>query len=372
MTENLWTKLQKIQYKGRPVFGRDSNPQNTSEFVALSGTVLLWLLLFLFFIFAKPFSKKNDFKPVQIVLSSTPVAKTEKKDSAAAAAAAAPQAASSEKQIKKSEQVKEAPAPAPAKKEQKIAETPKKAAEKPAAKAPAKPVETKKAAAPAKTPAPSAPVEYAKSVEDLMAEQMSSKSTSTKTFNWDDFDDTSDDAPVTSSQPQKVASSSSVTGTSGKANSSSSGVTSQQEKDGSINETASSSTTGALKGIKNATYKGSAGTSHSSELTASVSNGSGHNQFAMADGSSRGLIEPAEPRIDLSEAAANQVDTTINVSIFIEVQPSGNVTSVDFNPSSIVPPLAQQEIRAQIIGKWRFERADFSSMGKFQYTIKKL
>ncbi|WP_027729291.1 hypothetical protein [Treponema sp. C6A8] len=368
MTENLWTKIQKIQYKRTPLFGRDSNPQNTSEFVALAGTVLLWLIIFLFLIIAKPFYKKNDFKPVQIVLSSTPVAKTEKKESAAAAAAPAPQATSSEKQIKKPEQVKEAPAPAPAKSTKKIADTPKKSAEKAAAK----PAETKKVTAPAKTQAPAAPVEYAKSVEDLMAEQMSSKSTSTKSFNWDDFDDSSDDAAETSSQPQKVSASSSVTGTSGKANSSSSGVTSLQEKDGSINETASSSTTGALKGVKNATYKGSAGTSHTSELTASVSNGSGHNQFAMADGSSRGLIEPAEPRIDLSEAAANQVDTTINVSIFIEVQPSGNVTSVDFNPSSIVPSLAQQEIRSQIIGKWRFERADFTSMGKFQYTIKKL
>ena len=370
--EDLKNKIKNLQYKGRPVFGRDSNPQNTSEFVALAGTVFFWLIVFLFLLIAKPFNKKNDFKPVQIVLSSTPVAKTEKKDSAAAAAAPAPQAASSEKQIKKSEQVKEAPAPAPAKKEQKIAETPKKAAEKPAAKTPSKPAETKKSTVPAKTPAPAAPVEYAKSVEELMAEQMSAKSTSAKSFNWDDFDDSSDDSPLTTSQPQKVAASSSVSGASGKANTASSGVTSLQEKDGSVNQTASSSTTGALKGIKNATYKGSAGTSHTSELTASVSNGSGHNQFAMSDGSSRGLIEPADPKIDLSEAAANQVDTTINVSIFIEVQPSGNVTSVDFNPSSIVPPLAQQEIRSQIIGKWRFERADFTSMGKFLYTIKRL
>ena len=366
---DLRTKLQNLQYKGTPVFGRDSNPQNTSEFVALAGTVLFWLIVFLFLLIAKPFNKKNDFKPVQIVLSSTPVAKTEKTESSAAAAAApAPKAASSEKQIKKTEQVKEAPAPAPAKSTQKIAETPKKSAEK----VTAKPAETKKATAPAKTQAPAAPVEYAKSVEDLMAEQMSSKSSSSKSFNWDAFDDSSDDASTSTSQPQKVSSTSSVAGTSGKANATSSGVASIQEKDGSINETASTSTTGALKGIRNATYKGSAGTSHTSELTASVTNGSGHNQFAMTDGSSRGLIEPKEPRIDLSEAAANQIDSTINVAIFIEVQPSGNVTSVDFSPSSIVPALAQKEIRAQIVGKWRFERADFTSMGKFQYTIKKL
>ena len=100
MTENLWTKIQKIQYKGTPVFGRDSNPQNTSEFVAIAGTVLFWLLVLLFFIFAKPFAKKPEFKTVQIVLSSTPVAKTEKKESAASSAAAQ-KAQSTEKKIEK-------------------------------------------------------------------------------------------------------------------------------------------------------------------------------------------------------------------------------------------------------------------------------
>ena len=162
MTENLWTKIQKIQYKGTPVFGRDSNPQNTSEFVAITGTVLFWLIVLLFFIFAKPFAKKPEFKTVQIVLSSTPVAKTEKKESTASSAAAK-KAESTEKKIEKQDlkTVKEEAAASKPKTEnkpktetQKIAETPKKAPEKPANKSPSKPAESKKAAAPAKTPAP--------------------------------------------------------------------------------------------------------------------------------------------------------------------------------------------------------------------------
>lgn len=381
MTENLWTKIQKIQYKGTPVFGRDSNPQNTSEFVAITGTVLFWLLVLLFFIFAKPFAKKPEFKTVQIVLSSTPVAKTEKKESAASSAAAK-KAESTEKKIEKQDlkTVKEEAAASKPKTEnkpktetQKIAETPKKAPEKPANKAPSKPAESKKAAAPAKTPAPAAPVEYARSVEELMAEQMSTTKKSASDFNWDAFSDSDDGASSSVSQPQKVAAASTTGGSAAKVSQSTdTGVVSQTERDGSVSETASSNTTGKLSGVRNAKFIGNAGTSHSSELTAGVSNGSGKNQFAMTDGSSRGLLEPADPRIDLSEQAASLIDSTINVTIFIEVQPSGNVTSVDFNPSSIVPPLVQSEIRAQLVGKWRFERADYSSMGKFQYTIKKL
>lgn len=382
MTENLWTKIQKIQYKGTPVFGRDSKPQNTSEFVALTGTVLFWLLLFLFLIFARPFAKKPEYKTVQIVLSSTPVAKTEKKESAASSAAAQ-KAQSTEKKIEKQDvkTVKEQAAPKAereaASQNRKIADTPKKAAskpaEKPAAKTQAAPAENKKAAAPAKTPAPAAPVEYAKSVEELMAEQMNRQKTTAQDFNWDAFADSDDGSSASDNQPQKVAAASTTGGSAAKlSQAGDSGLVSNVEKDGSVSETASSNTTGKLSGVRNAKFIGNAGTSHSSELTAGISNGSGKNQFAMTDGSSRGLLEPSDPRIDLSEQAAGLIDSTINVTIFIEVQPSGNVSSVDFQPSSIVPPLVQSEIRAQLVGKWRFERADYSSMGKFQYTIKKL
>ena len=381
------TQIKNLQYKGIPVFGRDSNPQNTSEFVAIVGTIVFWLIAFIFFIFAKPFSKKPEYKTVQIVLSSTPVAKTEKKESAASSAAA--QKAQSTEQKTENKQIKQTTENAAASKPKtetkpepkKITETPKKAAdkpaakpvEKPAAKAQPKTTETKKAAAPAKNPEPAAPVEYAKSVEDLMAEQMSTPKKSTQSFNWDDFSDSDDAASLSVNQTQKVETASTTSGTSAKAsNSKNEGVVSQTVKDGSVSESASSNTTGALSGVRNAKFVGKAGNSHSSELTANVSNGNGKNQFAMSDGSSRGLLEPSDPRIDLSEQAANLIDSTITVSIFIEVQPSGNVTSVDFTPSSILPGLVQSEIRSQIVGKWRFERADFTSMGKFQYTIKKL
>lgn len=368
--EDLKYKIRNLNYRGRPLFGRDSDPQNTSEFVALAGTLLFWLLAFIFFLFARPFEKKQEFKTVQIVLSSTPVAKAEKKESASSSAAAQ-KAQSIEKKIEKQDvkTVKENPAPAKSKNEKIVSD-------KPAAKNPPKNVdkahnkvtETQRTA-PQDTPF----VSQARDMTDESSFFRDIPEKSPVKFN-DGLFSSDDEAEPASYQPQKVTAASSAGGTAAEASASrESGLVSTEEKDGSISETASSSTTGALSGVRNAKkFVGNAGSSHSSELSARVSGGNGKSQIAMTDGSSRGLLEPSEPRIDLSEEAANLIDSTINVTIFIEVQPSGNITSVDFSPASILPALVQNEIRSQIAGKWRFERADYSSMGKFQYTIKKL
>ena len=61
-----------INYRGKPVLGPDSSIKNTSEFFALAGTVLFWLLFMIFSFVIKPQPKKQ-YKEVQIVLSSTPV-----------------------------------------------------------------------------------------------------------------------------------------------------------------------------------------------------------------------------------------------------------------------------------------------------------
>ena len=61
-----------IEYKGTPLFGEGSSISHTSEFFAIAGTVLFWLLFLIFAIVIKPHPKKK-YKEVQIVLSSTPV-----------------------------------------------------------------------------------------------------------------------------------------------------------------------------------------------------------------------------------------------------------------------------------------------------------
>ena len=83
-----------INYRGTPLFGEDSSVSHTSEFFAIAGTVLFWLLFLIFSFVIKPQPKKH-YKEVQIVLSSTPVVqKTE--ESPAPAEQAAASAASAE------------------------------------------------------------------------------------------------------------------------------------------------------------------------------------------------------------------------------------------------------------------------------------
>lgn len=84
------------KFKGTPLFGQDSSPQNTSNILALIGTALLWLTFLICAIFIKPSVKKPKYKEVQIVLSSTPVKEKVKESSAPAQAASEPLSASSE------------------------------------------------------------------------------------------------------------------------------------------------------------------------------------------------------------------------------------------------------------------------------------
>ena len=96
-----------INYKGTPLLGEDSNPQHPSEFFAIAGTVLFWLIFSICSLVIKPQPDKPKYKEVQIVLSSTPVVqKTEEAPAPAEAASAS--AASSESVV---EQVVETPAP---------------------------------------------------------------------------------------------------------------------------------------------------------------------------------------------------------------------------------------------------------------------
>ena len=87
-----------INYRGKPVLGPDSSTKNTSEFFALAGTVLFWLLFMIFSFVIKPQPKKQ-YKEVQIVLSSTPVVQKSEESPAPAEQAASSAAAAEENLI---------------------------------------------------------------------------------------------------------------------------------------------------------------------------------------------------------------------------------------------------------------------------------
>ena len=363
-----------INYRGKPLFGEDSSVSNTSEFFAIAGTILFWLLFLIFSFVIKPQPKKQ-YKEVQIVLSSTPVVqKTE--EAPAPAEAASVSEASVQSEPAQVQPVVETP-PAPA-----VKETPKPAPQKvetpkPKAQPKKEPAKTQSQPKPAEKPAPtsqktvSEPIEYAVDPMEAFAAQTAKKTK--QEFDWSQFDD--DEPAETSTSTQSKIVQNNVPAFSGSAGtaatSDSSKITSTNSNTGSKSNTASSSTSSALQGIKNSTFKGNAANGVQSETSAKTkTSGSGKVEMEMSNGRSRALISPASPVINLSAQAAATIDASITVSISFRVNEKGNVSGVTISPSSAFKDIVKQEITGQLLD-WLFEPADYSATATFEYKIVK-
>lgn len=361
------------KFKGTPLFGQDSSPQNTSNILALIVTALLWLTFLICAIFIKPSVKKPKYKEVQIVLSSTPVKEKVKESSAPAQAASEPLPASSETPVAPANEESTFPvqkSSAPAK-----TEPAKTQDSKPSKTQLTKPVE-KKVAAP--SPAPTEPTIY-KSVEELMAEQMATKKSSSSDFDqWvameDDFKENTNETSntqntiVNNTTPAFEGTAAQTVAKDEPETSSSS--SSSTEK----NQTASSGTIKALSSIKSQTYAGgNAANGIEAETNVKTTNsGSGKVEMVMSNGSSRALLEPSKPVINLSDAASMTIDGSRKVVIQFRVVESGNVPRAEIliTPESILSELVRNEIKDQV-SKWRFEAADDSATAEFEYKIVK-
>ncbi len=361
-----------ITYKGKPLFGEDSSASTTSEFFAIAGTILFWLIFLIFSFVIKPQPKKK-YKEVQIVLSSTPVVqKTEEAPAPAEQAAASASASSAESMV---EQVVETPAPAPEPVKKTVetpapkkTETPKPKAQPQPKKEPAKTQSTPK---PVPAPKPAEPVEYAIDPMEAFAQQ--TKQQPKKEFDWSSFDD---DEPVESSTSNQVNTVQSNTpafsGSAGTAASSSdTKQTSTSASKNSQSQNASASTSNALQGIKNSTFKGNAANGVQSETSAKTkTSGSGKVEMQMSNGRSRALIYPEKPVINLSAQAAATIDASITVSISFKVNEKGNVSGITISPASAFKEIVKQEITGQLLD-WLFEPADYTATATFDYTIVK-
>ncbi len=351
-----------INYRGTPLFGEDSSVSHTSEFFAIAGTVLFWLLFLIFSLVIKPQVKKQ-YKEVQIVLSSTPVVqKTEEAPAPAEQAAAS--AASSEPLVA---EAVEPPAPKaePVKKTETSAP---KAPAKPAAKK--EPAKTQSQPKPAPTPKPAEPVEQVLYQDPMEAFAQQTKQQPKKQFDWSSLED--DDADDTSVAQTKTVQNnapafSGSAGTAAAADSTK--VTSSSTSTSRSTQTASSSTSTALEGIKNSVFRGNAANGVQSETTAKTkTSGSGRVEMEMSNGRSRALIKPASPVITLSAQAAATIDTPKTVSINFKVLEAGNVTEIKITPESILSALVRDEIKNQI-SQWLFEAADYTATATFEYKI---
>lgn len=355
------------RFKGTPLFGQDSSPQNTSFILGLIGTGIFWFLLLICALLIKPVQKKPKYKEVQIVLSSTPKKEKSVENPAPAASSSAVSESTPQTLEEKPAEPVQKPAETPVKKQ--AESSPKKQAQAP----------SKKPAQSVKEPVKEEPVIY-KSVEERMAEQFAAKPKA-KNDDYDpwaemeDEEDISPSAVSSSAQSEKIVknvpafegSAASTT----KADSSSTSSAALSSK--SENKTTSQATSSALSNIKNQTFDGNAvnGVESSTNVKATTS-GSGKVQLLMSNGSNRALLEPASPVINLSEAAAMTIDGSRSVKIKFRVVESGNVpvTEITITPAAILTELVRSEIIEQI-SRWRFEAADYSAYAEFEYKIVK-
>lgn len=376
-----------INYKGTPLFGQDSSVSHTSEFFAIAGTVLFWLLFLIFSFVIKPLPKKPEYKEVQIVLSSTPVVQKSEEAPAPAEAASASAASEQSQNFVEATAVETPVVETPAPKSEPVEKTvetpaPKKVeAPKPKSQPQAKkePAKTQSQQKPAEKPVPapaaqkteSEPIEYAKDPMEAFAAQTAKKTK--QEFDWSQFDD--DEAEeTTTATPNKTVQNNSpaFSGSAGTAaTSDSSKVTSTSSNTGSKSNTASSSTSSALQGIKNSTFKGNAANGVQSETSAKTkTSGSGKVEMEMSNGRSRALISPASPVINLTAPAAATIDSSITVSISFKVNEKGNVSGVTISPASAFKEIVKQEITGQLLD-WIFEPADYTATATFEYKIVK-
>ena len=361
------------KFKGTPLFGQDSSPQNTSNILALIVTALLWLTFLICAIFIKPSVKKPKYKEVQIVLSSTPVKEKVKESSAPAQAASEPLPASSETPVAQANEESTLPvqkSSAPAK-----TESAKTQDSKPSKTQLTKPVE-KKVAAP--SPAPTEPTIY-KSVEELMAEQMATKKSSSSDYDpWaameDDFKENTNETSntqntIVNNTTPAFEGTAAQTVAKDEPETSSSSSSSTEKK-----QTASSGTIKDLSSIKSQTYAGgnAANGIEAEPNVKTTDSGSGKVEMVWSNGSSRALLEPSKLEINLSKAASMTIDGSRKVVIKFRVVESGNVprAEISITPASILSELVRNEIIDQV-SKWRFEAADYSATAEFEYKIVK-
>lgn len=397
-----------MRFKKIPLFGKDSSPQHTSNILALIGTLTFWLIFFIFMIVIKPKPQKPKFKEIQIVL---PQNFSTQKNTAKKEEKSENQKEPSKMQEAQKNEVIEKPVQneVPQNQTPQVTETVTKAPETKNAvpnntepktvqktQAESKPAEqkapevTKPKTAPITESKPvpktesvqnAEPVEYAKSVEELMAEQMTSKKKK-KEFDWDMFEDDLQEENIQDYvQTQKTKNpvqtqTSSFSGKAGVAadqNVSSIKSESVQKGKNASTQKTSSSTANVLAKISNTSFKAntSSGIGGQTEVQTEI-NQDGHVKLKMSNGNTRALLEPLQPVINLSQNAAATIDGSRTVKIRFKVVESGNVpqNEIQITKASILTEIVKSEIIEQI-SRWRFEAADYVAFAEFDYKIVK-
>lgn len=333
------------------------------KFAAGGFTVLLWSVMFLLSLFISP-SQKN-YKTVEIRLESSKpspikesLAKTVTENSAVKETVQKPA-----QDIQKNETAPVKPIPAKQTQTNSSQKT----------LPPAQKKEPSQKSVPAKQ-------QLQKSVEELMSEQLAKKTSPKKEINFDeiDWEESTSSKEQTSSKTTSSSPFNALEGTAGTAETSgknSTSLSSSSDRENAV-QNVSENTRNALNEILNAEFS-SQSQSNVSTVASLPSQGlkkssSSNISMVMDNLSVRELLEPSEPAITLSPAAASTVDSSKNLSIKFVVSSQGIVkkTTIEISPKSAVSVIVQNEIAAAV-SKWRFSSDTTDAAATFTYKIVK-
>ena len=350
-----------IEYKGTPLFGEGSSVSHTSEFFAIAGTVLFWLLFLIFSFVIKPQPKKK-YKEVQIVLSSTPVVQKTEEASAPSEAASA-SAASAQSEPAQTQPVVETPAPAPkAEPVQNTVETPNPKTQtqpQPKPSSAAKP-------APAPQQTMSEPIEYATDLSGGVDFNKIAKKTPVDNSIFDSMDSDDINFSDNDSSSRVVNGQSSMSGTGGTISAyKNEGLKSESLQGAKTEEARHGTEICKIRDTKEIVNSES-GLGENPKKSA----GKDKNSVVWTDGTGARTYYSLDTNLSDKAIKSMQVSKATPFTITFSVDADGNVmiTTIEIKNEFILSDIIKKEMKEKI-GSWKFGKGSGISKAQFDWVL---
>ena len=350
-----------IEYKGTPLFGEGSSVSHTSEFFAIAGTVLFWLLFLIFSFVIKPQPKKK-YKEVQIVLSSTPVVQKIEEASAPSEAAGA-SAASAQSEPAQTQPVVVTPVPAPkAEPVQKTAETPNPKTQtqpQPRPSSAAKP-------APAPQQTMSEPIEYATDLSGGVDFNKIAKKTPVDNSIFDSMDSDDNNFSDNDSSSRVVNGQSSMSGTGGTISANKNEGLKSESLQGAKTEEARHGTEICKIRDTKEIVNSESGLGENPKKSA----GKDKNSVVWTDGTGARTYYSLDTNLSDKAIKSMQVSKATPFTITFSVDADGNVmiTTIEIKNEFILSDIIKKEMKEKI-GSWKFGKGSGISKAQFDWVL---
>lgn len=350
-----------IEYKGTPLFGEGSSISHTSEFFAIAGTVLFWLLFLIFSFVIKPQPKKK-YKEVQIVLSSTPVVQKTEEASAPSEAAGA-SAASAQSEPAQTQPVVETPAPAPK------AEPVQKSVETPNPKTQTQPQpKPSSAAKPAPEPQQtmSEPIEYATDLSGGVDFNKIAKKTPVDNSIFDSMDSDDNNFSDNDSSSRVVNGQSSMSGTGGTISANKNEGLKSESLQGAKTEEARHGTEICKIRDTKEIVNSESGLGENPKKSA----GKDKNSVVWTDGTGARTYYSLDTNLSDKAIKSMQVSKATPFTITFSVDADGNVmiTTIEIKNEFILSDIIKKEMKEKI-GSWKFGKGSGISKAQFDWVL---